>query len=399
MSAEIGHIRPLAPVQTNPLADALEAQRSGALRQLLKKAIQAKSAKPMPGADALRLSEGNTGPAVVRPVAEQQLSGAEQATAFALRGRELDEKRLSRQFREQFMALTTGDDKFLELCIHSLITATEQYTRSMIDDLGSASDEMKTALKFLLLQIAIIDSDHYSISEDTLGLIRAKRDQILEAHNKSLDEFLLTIALTVMASGPLKIGHRQLMTANRMLSKGEDLGSLEIYGFLSRLITSEPKRLPGKLKVLRQQWLLLSDRERTQYPLELTTQRQHFIQSRIRQIDQIMNSLEGIERISEVCKKAGVEKVPDSAKVLLELVGISGAAGVGSANKLTRLFDSMTPLVKGTQIYCINLRNFMQQGLVFMGRQNEKTFAQLILHMNNAIKGTYHNKPVEAEVQ
>lgn len=399
MSVEIGHIRPLPQGQSNPLVDAVEAQRSGALRHLLKQAIQSKSVKHQAKLNESIPSGAVLHASAIRPVAELQISSAEQAASFSLKGRELDDEKLIRKFRDQFKSLTTGDEKFLELCIHSLIAATEQHTTSIIDELGTVSPDQKTALKFLLLQITLLDAERYAIGPETLSQIKIKRDQILAAHNQSLDDFLITMAVTTMASGPLKIGHRQLMAANRMLSKNEDLGSLEIYGFLSRLIASDPNRLLAKLKVLREQWLLLSDRERTQYPLELTAQRQHFIQSRIRQIDLISTSVADLDRIRTVCLKAGVEKVPESAKVLLELVGLSGSAGVGSANKLSRLFESMSPVVKGTQIYCMNLRGFIQRGMIFLGRQNEKTFSQLVLQINSALKSSYHTKPADAEVK
>ena len=399
MTAQIGHLNPLSAPQTLSTVDAAEAQRSGALRNLLKKVVDARSNKPNVRTSQSTL-QGQNVPAMRAALPpEGQVSAAEQAQAFALRGRELDDKKLSGKFRDLFLAFTTGDPKFLELCIHSLINSMDQGNRSVVDDLTTSTPEEKLAIKLLLLQIAILDAENYALSGKQTARLVVMRDRLLANHNQSLDEFLLTGAVGLMGAQRIRIGVKQLASANRMLAKNESLDSLEIYNFLSKLISSNPKNLITKLKVLRENWLLLADREKTQYPLELTAQRQHFIQSRINQINLLIGDLSRLDQIAKVCETAGISKVPESGRVLLELIGIVASQGVGSVNRLTRMFDAMAPAMRGTQIYCLNLRNVVNNGLIFSGRQSEKTFFQVVQTITNILKSSYLHKPVEVEVQ
>lgn len=397
MTSQIGHINPPVVSQALTTVDSAEAQRSGALRDLLKKTVNARQNKPVVKA----ANTSNQGP-VPQPnranaSPEGQVSSAELAQSVGLRGRELDDKKLSGRFRELFLAITTGDSRFLELCIHSLLKSVEDQTRSIVDDLNTASPEEKAAVKLLLLQIAILDSESYAINGETLTDLIRMRDQLLATNNQTLDEFLLTVSVGMMAAKPLKIGVKQLAMVNRMLAKGESLDPVEIYNFLFKLISSNSRNLITKLEVLRRHWLLLADREKTQYPLELTAQRQHFIQSRINQINLIIRDIGNLDQIAKVCEKAGVSKVPESGRVLLELIGIVASQGVGSANRLTRMFDAMAPAMRGTQIYCINLQHVMYNGLIFSNRQNEKTFHQVTQVITNTLKSSYMHKSVEVE--
>ena len=397
MTAQIGHINPSAVPQALTTVDSTEAQRSGALRNLLKKTVDARQTKPTVKTDK-PLNQGQVPqPNRANASAEGQVSSAELAQAVGLRGRELDEKKLSGKFRELFFALTTGDSRFLELCIHSLLKSVEDKSRSIVDDLNSASPEEKAAIKLLLLQITILDAEIYAVDNETLTDLTRLRDQLLATDNKNLDEFLLTASVGMMAAKPLKIGIKQLAAVNRMLTKGESLDPVEIYNFLSRLVAGNSKNLITKLAVLRKHWLLLADREKTRYPLELTAERQHFIQSRINQINLLIRDIGNLDQIANLCKVAGINKVPESGRVLLELIGIVATQGVGSVNRLTRMFDAMAPAMTGTQIYCVNLKHVMANGLIFSNRQNEKTFHQVMQVVTNTLKSSYMHKSVEVE--
>lgn len=397
MTSQIGHINPPVVPQALTTVDSAEAQRSGALRDLLKKTVNARQNKQVVKA----ANTANQGP-VPQPnranaSPEGQVSSAELAQSVGLRGRELDDKKHSGKFRDLFLALTTGDSKFLELAIHSLLQSLDSGSRSVVDDLNTVSTEEKAAIKLILLQIAILDSENYALGAEQKDRLIYMRDQLLAAQNQSLDEFLLSASVGMMAARPLRIGIRQLTAVNRMLVKGESLDSVEIYNFLFKLVASNSKNLVSKLQVLRDHWLLLSDREKTQYPLELTAHRQHFIQSRINQINSLVSDIGRLEQIAKVCEKAGIEKVPESGRVLLELIGVVASQGVGSVNRLTRMFDAMAPAMRGTQIYCVNLRLVINQGLIFNYRQNEKNFYQVVQAITNALKSSYLHKPVEVE--
>lgn len=397
MAAQIGHINPLIGQQIPTTVDAAEAARSGGLRNLLGKVIEARAGKPRVAVKTPQQESPKAPPPVASMPPEGQVSAKEQAQAVALRGRELDDKKLSGKFRDMFLAFTTGDSKFLELCINSLISSIDQGSSSVIDDLKTSSPEEKLAIKLLLLQIAILDADQYGLGGEQLERLVFMRDRLLANYNQSLDEFLMSAAVAIMASKPLRIGIKQLASANRILAGNESLDSLEIHALLSKLLSSNPKRLLARLKALREHWLLLTDREKTQYPLKLTAQRQHFIQSRINQINVLIDDLRRLDQISKVCEKAGVRKVPESARVLIELIGIVASQGVGSVNRLTRMFDGMSPARRGTQIYCVNLRHVVNSGLIYSGRQNEKTFYQVVQTIVNTLKSSYMHKPVEAE--
>lgn len=397
MVAEIGHIQITPTPAVNVAQDAADAQRSGALRQLLSKAIQLRAAKASQA--LLRNTTANTAPPpmAANSAAKPQVSAAEQSMSVALRGREIDDKKLSGKFRSYFKLMTTGDERFLEMSVHSLIKSLAENTRSLIDDLAGASPEDKLIIKFLLLQIAILDAGKYALTDEETSKLVAQRDVILASHNKSLDEFLLSAAVGAMSSRQLKIGIKQLTAANRLLAKNENQGTLELYGFLSTLLTSNPQNLSAKLQALRGNWELLQDRERTQYPLELTAQRQHFIQSRIRQIDLVMQTLIKLDQIQALCVDSGIKQVPQSGKVLLEMIGIVSTLGVGSVNRFNRIFEAMLPAARGTQIYCVNLKNLLQGGLIFITRHNEKTYYQVVQATCNLLQGSYLQKPVETE--
>lgn len=396
MVADIGHI-PIkgSPPPINIAQDAVDAQRSVALRQLLNRAVQLRAAK----ANQLLARDQQVAktppPITANAAGNPQVSSAEQSMAVGLRGREIDDKKLSGKFRDYFKLMTTGDERFLELSIHSMIKALAGNTRSLVDDLVGVSPDDKLIIKFLLLQIAILDAGQYALTDDETRKLISQRDSILASQNKNLDEFLMSAAVSSMSSKQLKIGVKQLTAANRLLSKNENQGTLELYGFLSTLLTSNPKNLAAKLKALRGNWELLQDRERTQYPLELTAQRQHFIQSRIRQIDLVMQSLGKLDQIGHLCVDSGVKQVPESGKVLLEMIGVVSTLGVGSVNRFNRLFEAMLPAARGTQIYCVNLKNLLQSGLIFITRHNEKTYFQLVQTTNNLLTGSYVQKPVD----
>ena len=295
-------------------------------------------------------------PPLFAGLAVTQVSAVELQEAVLLRGIDSSKKTKvvneagsakSQKYRAMYKVLFPATDSFLEKDLQSMLYSLKNRSKCLVDLASGLAPRQKALRKFLLLEILDEMEDDKAKSE--------LRDEIQDYKNLLLQENKEFICSTISAYeiGRIKAfkgpGLKEFIKAYQVIEIQPDISAAGDLLPLFRLVKRDIDHgVPIKRLVKMQEgFIQVLVREKTQDPNRITTIRQSFILSRIKQYGFLINFYALHERFIQSCKKANVENLP-SITALMEcclqavasdenLAGINGlianASGVLSKSR------------------------------------------------------------------
>lgn len=239
--------------------------------------------------------------------ASEQVDAAELSMAVSLRGtsdrRKLETRKDNVRF---FKALTNGQADFMEMHVRSVIdTVTNKSNPKSLVDLSfpSESSKQRALLKFILMEIAIATPESYGLLQPQCDALTQARNQLYERHGDYIEQSKLAIDLAEATAPKMRIGLKQTVKAFQMLPDASQQMGDSMAGFLKMVMSSPNKDVVQVLKGMRNQWLALAKRDRSQYASDIARYRQFILNAKINQIETALAVIAGLDKIAALCNK------------------------------------------------------------------------------------------------
>jgi hypothetical protein len=287
-----------------------------------------------------------------------QVSAEEQAAAVALKGATRDaQKRPSDKYRKIYQVLFTADTNFLAKDIDSLRHAVNTKGKCLVDLATNLNPQEKALRKYVLVQIALAQDD-LSTTETKVLTDYKKLILSIPEHNHFISNSLHTFSIakqTNLGKATLKEFIRGYQTQEIQPQET----SPEILALLRAIKKNTTQEdLSKSMQKMRESFIALLSREKSQNPTKVTSPRHHLILSRINQITILIKAEKIHARFLECCEKAKLQKLP-SLNSLLE-VGLQAVASnepISAVNAITRAAAAVTAENKPAKNIFITLYN------------------------------------------
>lgn len=272
-----------------------------------------------------------------------QVDAFEQATAVSARGRSEEVKAVagrrsirSTKLKAIYKILFTPDEAFLEKDMASLAHALRSKSKCLADDAHGLTDIERKLRKYLLSKLirtddpdvqtaafefaARFEQEHASLLEATQSAYDAGKSQRL--HGISLKEYIKAFQIAEIQPTEPSTHILNLFRAVRKMVADNNL-------------------IAGLIR-MKNDFVTVLNREKSQSPTRLTTPRQHLLLSRINQLNLLIKACHLHAKFLTCCRKAKIENLPKMGELIEScLQAVSSSDLISGINGLVRLAQNV----------------------------------------------------------
>jgi hypothetical protein len=245
-------------------------------------------------------------------VAAEQVDEVERSNAAALRGLS-QQKRVARDLEENEYYLNVGTPsnkkEYQDLVVRSVLDLIlkKEGPKSLVDtnmirQKFNEDHAFEIAFKKLTaIEIALEKRSEYVLSSDEQSRLEKVADQIYDVYGEQIEARRTLLENNPELQAITKLSTAQLAKTYRMPTHGKTVGPGDAANIMKTLNCGPNKDVLAVLISLKQHWINVSVRDKTQMPADVTTIRQYQILSAINQYDQIIQAYKGLQTIEQLC--------------------------------------------------------------------------------------------------
>jgi hypothetical protein len=321
-----------------------EALQSGALAKKQLSAVEQKKLNNFIRAHAQRNSSGEP-PVEVTPnnrlEGKPQVTAEEQALAVASRSREdAHTKRTSEKYKEAYRLMFTSDMTFLSKDLISLNTAVKTKSKSLVDLAGNLRPEEKALRKFLLVSLLL---EEPGLSKTEIKDLNNYKKSLYSEHGDFISGSISAFEVGKQ-SRLSQATLREFIKAYQTIEIQPHVDAPDILSLFKAIRNNVTKEdFSADMNKMRDGFINILSREKTQNPKKITAPRHYMILSRINQINLLIKAQGIHKKFLNCCTAAKLSGLPSLSNLLEScLQTVASAEVVTGLNSLVRIASAVS---------------------------------------------------------
>lgn len=321
-----------------------EALQSGALAKKQLSAVEQKKLNNFIRAHAQRNSSGEPPVEVTqknRLEGKPQVTAEEQAIAVASRSREdAHAKRASEKYKEAYRVMFTSDMTFLSKDLISLNTAVKTKSKSLVDLAGNLRPEEKALRKFLLVSLLL---EEPSLSKTEIKDLNTYKKSLNSEHGDFISSSISAFEVGKQ-SRLSQATLREFIKAYQTIEIQPHVDAPDILSLFKAIRNNVTKEdFSADMNKMRDGFINILSREKTQNPKKITAPRHYMILSRINQINLLIKAQGIHKKFLNCCTAAKLSGLPSLSNLLEScLQTVASAEVVTGLNSLVKIASAVS---------------------------------------------------------
>ncbi|VWX34786.1 conserved hypothetical protein [Limnobacter sp. 130] len=321
-----------------------EALQSGALAKKQLSAVEQKKLNNFIRAHAQRNSSGEPPVEVTqknRLEGKPQVTAEEQAIAVAARSREdAHAKRASEKYKEAYRVMFTSDMTFLSKDLISLNTAVKTKSKSLVDLAGNLRPEEKALRKFLLVSLLL---EEPGLSKTEIKDLNTYKKSLNSEHGDFISGSISAFEVGKQ-SRLSQATLREFIKAYQTIEIQPHVDAPDILSLFKAIRNNVTKEdFSADMNKMRDGFINILSREKTQNPKKITAPRHYMILSRINQINLLIKAQGIHKKFLNCCTAAKLSGLPSLSNLLEScLQTVASAEVVTGLNSLVRIASAVS---------------------------------------------------------